>query len=234
MEQDIQVSTEKIKQDTQEREKCEKLLTSKTAEINAVKERLYELRYDYSRSQETIVRDVKNLCQELNRLEDEVDKLRKDALQSFEASLNLPALGLELLLTTAKKKSVNFKETSNKVITLEESDVPDHETMEFPPENLKLMRTGSTQSMEQKDAKERWQSLYKMFKEWKHQTSVAEAAQIVKHKDKAQESEIIKLRAAIYSLRQRKQLSHTDQKLLNEMSARLAELTRQSKHITEE
>lgn len=48
--------------------------------------------------------------------------------------------------------------------------------MEFTPENLKLMRTRSTQSMEDKDPKERWQSLFKMFKEWKHQTTVAEAA----------------------------------------------------------
>ena len=54
----------------------------------------------------------------------------------------------------------------------------------------------------------------------------------MKQKDKGLiEDEIFKLRAAIYSLRQRKQLSNTDQKLLADMGARLIELTRQSKEV---
>jgi hypothetical protein len=116
-----------------------------------------------------------NLSQEIQRIDEDINKLRKKELEEYENSLNLPALGLEVPFLS--KKHVNFKS-----VGLEESksntDVSEHETMEFEPENLKLMRTHSTQSMDDKSASERWKSLFKMFKEWKHQTSIAEAAQM--------------------------------------------------------
>jgi len=98
--------------------------------------------------------------------------------------------------------------------------------MDFEPENLKLMRTTSTSSMEGKDATQKWHGLFRMFKEWKHQNTVAQAAVLMKGTERAQvNDEIIKLRTAIYSLRQRKNLSATDQQLLQGMSEKLKEFT---------
>ena len=40
---------------------------------------------------------------------------------------------------------------------------------------MKFMRTKSTETLEGQDSQAKWQSLFKMFKEWKHQTTVANA-----------------------------------------------------------
>ncbi len=43
-----------------------------------------------------------------------------------------------------------------------------------------LMRTKSTQNMEGKNPKEKWQGLYRMFQEWKYQKAVTDASSMYK------------------------------------------------------
>lgn len=130
----------------------------------------------------------------------------------------------------------------------------DHETMS-PEEanNEGFMRTKSTQSMEDKSAKEKWQvrkhcihtfeyierqkkkkkGLFRMYKEYKYQKAVNEASSYVrKQSDKdSTQDEIIKLRATIYAMKQRKDLTATDEKLLKEMNEKLSRLTRKSQEL---
>ena len=117
-----------------------------------------------------------NLSQEIHRIDEDINRLRKKELEDYEGSLNLPQIGIEVPYLS--KKHVNFKSVGLEESKSASSDVSEHETMDFAPESLKLMRTHSTQSMDDKSASERWKSLFKMFKEWKHQTSIAEAAQM--------------------------------------------------------
>ena len=44
--------------------------------------------------------------------------------------------------------------------------------------SLKMMRTKSTATLEDQTPSQRWQSLFRMFKEWRHHTTVAEARQM--------------------------------------------------------
>src|SRR5688500_4318259 len=55
--------------------------------------------------------------------------------------------------------------------------VEEHETMDDTPD-VRLMRTKSTSNVEQQSPQQKWGSLFKMFKEWKHQTTVAEGARM--------------------------------------------------------
>jgi len=70
-------------------EDYDKDIIQKLKEKIAITERLYQLRFDYSRPQLDIERDVKNLCNELLRLEDSIAKIHFHGLQKLENSLEL-------------------------------------------------------------------------------------------------------------------------------------------------
>lgn len=42
-------------------------------------------------------------------------------------------------------------------------------------DQMKFMRTKSTETLQGQSSQDKWKSLFKMFKEWKHQTTVANA-----------------------------------------------------------
>eukprot|EP01114_Cavostelium_apophysatum_P020914 TRINITY_DN714_c0_g1_i2.p1 TRINITY_DN714_c0_g1~~TRINITY_DN714_c0_g1_i2.p1 ORF type:complete len:156 (-),score=59.19 TRINITY_DN714_c0_g1_i2:85-552(-) len=112
--------------------------------------------------------------------------------------------------------------------------VEEHETMDTVSDKEKLMRTKSTQNVTHLPPQQKWQSLFKMYKEWKYQTNVAEASRLVVGGDPASvEEEIIKLRAAIYAMRQRKNLSKSDQRLFDQMNVKLKGLVKIAADLAE-
>jgi len=219
--------------DAASRTQFEKDIRRKLKELHAVKERLYQLRYDTSRPEADIVRDVKNLAGEYNRIEEDIHKLRRTELSNFENSLQLNKIGVENLITKVSKIQSSLDlvtpptQAPEKRVVIATEPVYEHETMEFAPENEKLMRTRSTQSIKDLTASQKWKGLFKMFQEWKHQTNVAEVSQMLR--DSSTESvqdEIIKLRSVLYSMKQRKNLSKSDQELMEHISVKLKGLTK--------
>jgi len=233
-----QISPEKIKKDSQARQTYEVKLEQKLSELHSVRERLYQLRYDYSRPETDIEIDVNNLAGEYNRLQRDISNITKKEIKIFEESLQLEELKLPKLLTS---KKMDTPAASTKLDISQSSSysskepVDEHETMEDVPEDVTLMRTKSTQNMEDKTPQEKWQGLFRMFQEWRHQKNVAEASQIMKRKNSEAamlSDEIIKLRTAIYSMRQRKTLGRSDQDLLKQMTQELNKLTRRSTQLS--
>jgi len=261
MEAKSPISDEQRTQDKEKRDKYEKTIKEKIKELHAVKERLYTLRYDYSRPESDIVRDVKNLTTEMQRIDDDINRLRKKELANFEKSLHLGKLGLDTLLTKSKsQKFLNHSSDSSKesVSSFKKQDgnigfqhvpistnlensansvVDEHDVMDEDEINAteKLMRTQSTQSMKNMNAQQKWHGLFKMFKEWKYQTNVGQASRIVSGNDQAGsvDEEIIKLRSALYAMRQRKNLNKTDQDLMDQMNVKLRGLIKISAELHE-
>lgn len=94
-------------------------------------------------------------------------------------------------------------------------------------QELKLMKTESTGALEGKPAKNKWQSLFKMFQEWRRETSIAQG-QYVLHNSATDflDEEIVKVRAAVLSLQQKKALPESEQMLLADLQQRLQQLLR--------
>jgi len=224
---------EQIQKDANDRVKYEKRNKEKLDELHSIKDRLYQLRHDISRPETDIVRDVKNLANEYNRLEDDINRLRRKEQSNFEKSLELDSLGISGIITKAKLQSSIDREASSSSIPVTEeviitalpsaySPIEEHEPMTMIPENEKLMRTGSTQSMKNLSAEQKWKGLFKMFKEWNYQTKVGAASRIVTTGNNGSvQDEIIKLRAALYQLRQRKNLTESDKLLMEQMAVKL-------------
>lgn len=92
---------------------------------------------------------------------------------------------------------------------------------------LKLMRTESTGVLEGQPAKTKWQSLFKMFQEWKRETNIAHGQYALQNPaDALLTEEIVKIRAAIHSLQQKKVLPPSEQQLLQQLQQRLQHLVR--------
>jgi len=86
-----------------------------------------------------------------------------------------------------------------------------------------FMRTASTKTLEGQSPVGMWHSLFKMFKEWKHQSTVAEGQYIATRDPELTEldAEISKLRAAIAQLKQQKQLTTIHQHMLEDFQDQL-------------
>jgi len=114
------------------------------------------------------------------------------------------------------------------------------------------MKPKSSDKLGGQSAQDKWQSLFKMFKEWKQQTSIAKGEYLFVSlhrqkrsrlttvlirqrlkEDKAKQvaEDIINLRKAIQSLRQRKDLTKEENELLTKSTARLRELMEEQKHV---
>lgn len=97
---------------------------------------------------------------------------------------------------------------------------------------LKLMRTESTGVLEGQPAKTKWQSLFKMFQEWKRETNIAQGQYALKNSaDALLHEEIIKIRGAVVSLQQKKALPPSEQQLLHELQQRLQHLIRAQRSL---
>ncbi|KAL6076173.1 hypothetical protein QOT17_003080 [Balamuthia mandrillaris] len=219
------ISEEEAQREREDRQKIEKALNNKLQEISAIKERLFSLRYDPTLSSEDRLRHVENHIKELNRLERGFLFLHETALANFEQSLHLTDLGLGSPITTsaAKKKEEPKSVRPSLPKQLSSDDLQDLSKLD---NNLKMMRTKSTNTLENQNPSQRWQSLLRMFKEWRHNTTVAQAQHIVANEDKELKREqIAKLRAAILSLQQQKSLTQTDKLLLEQLRNRLRTLS---------
>jgi len=209
----------------QARHKYEAAILKKTRELFAIEERLYSVRYDPLRSEADIMLDVKNFIKEIVRLETTIKVLREKALSTFEASLNLRELGLSSFddptwtpatVTTLETSISNYKE-------MDDQELEDLESQKF-------MRTRSTNTLKEKPPVEKWQSILKMFREWKQQSTIAEGQSVVARGDSNPslinpEEDIAALRVAIFNLKNRKNLSKSDKALLKKMTEKLKELT---------
>lgn len=206
--------------DREDRKKIEKAILNKLKDIHAIKERLYTLRYDTTQPHEDTVRDVENLIHELKRLESGLVFLREEAWRNFEQSLNLPALGLpegSLIKAIKGEQPPGAASAGSTQATAEGAGVRLDDSSE-----LKMMRTRSTKTLEDKSPQEKWQAMFRMFQEWRRHTTLAEAQRLSEKDAKALKREqVAKLRAAVYTLQQKKELTQSDQLLLQQLSQRL-------------
>jgi hypothetical protein len=204
---------QKAERDREERLKIEQAIKRKLKDISAIKERLYTLRYDDSQTREEMKMNVENHLQELKRLEAGLDFLRDQARTSFLQSLKLEEIGLERAWATSLKTSGPTSPT-----------IGSSKPADFEDLSLKMMRTQSTATLDNQTPAERWHSLFRMFQEWRHNTTLAEAQHIVQRKGDVKQlkrEEVAKLRAAIYNLQQKKKLSASDEALLHQLTHKL-------------
>jgi hypothetical protein len=248
---------QKAERDLEERIQFEKSIHSKLQELHAVRERLYQLRFDTERPREAVARDVQNHIKELGRLEALLTKLRQQSLRRFTRSLALDEIGLEA--GTLLNSTVLGKDPGSSVKTIPArmsisaaaapsassssaagaNGDPDDSSESYDDDdadgvyssqraaalvNEPLMRTKSTQTLKDKPPSEKWAGLFRMFREWKHQKQVAEATHILGRKETMLDEEIAKLRAAVFTLKQKKQLSPSDRQLLAILTKKLEAL----------
>jgi len=205
------------------RMKMDKAILRKEKDIVAMKARLVQLRFDTSQSPEDLHRNVKNYIREIKRLEAGLQFLRTQGWEDFEQELDLATLGLAGSFANVAKRAGPAAPPPKVLIT----EPPDSELEKVYHGfmSLKMMRTKSTATLEDQTPTQRWQSLFRMFKEWRHQTTVAEARQILNKENKQlREEQIAKCRAAILSLQNQKTLSKSDEVLLQQLRYKLRKL----------
>lgn len=200
-------------------------------QIHGLQERLYHIRWDSSIALEDKQRDVSNLFRELWRVEKALAQVRSDAASAFEKSLALEGLGLKQAPSLGQAASgggaqVASDEVSKTYLEQQVTGVvkarEEIETADL--DNLKMMRVKSSEQVKDKSPAEKWQHLYHMYGEWKDQTEAAKGQHVATRKamgSTLSEDEIIKLRGAIYALKQRTNMSQADKALLADLQARL-------------
>merc|ERR1712130_643076 len=204
-------------------------IRAKEEEIEGIMERLYTIRYDASITGGEKLASTKNLLAELNRLNEELASMRERGLQQFVETLELDEIGI-----SKRMKSSSFRTPSKVVFTTHDHD--DSSAAPAPSQSSHslnrvkssgvygIMRTPSTATFDKQPPREKWKSLYKMYKEWQFQKEVADAQRMASQgvaPPPDSEAAVVllneeknKLRQAIHSLRSRKQLSEADQRLL--------------------
>eukprot|EP01087_Luapelamoeba_hula_P013088 TRINITY_DN3721_c0_g1_i1.p1 TRINITY_DN3721_c0_g1~~TRINITY_DN3721_c0_g1_i1.p1 ORF type:complete len:241 (+),score=62.22 TRINITY_DN3721_c0_g1_i1:99-821(+) len=215
---------EKEPEEVKQRKASEEEIRKKENEIVAMKDRLYDIRFDSSLSREDQERAVKNLLRELKRLESNLHALRQRAWLDYEASLRLDVLGLGGSISAFTQRDP--VRTKSKNVLVQEPPDQQLEDIYNGFMTLKMMRTKSTATLEDQTPSQKWQSLFKMFKEWKHNTTLAEARQILNSEEKALRTEqIAKCRAAIMSIQNQKTISKSDELLLQQLRYKLRKLS---------
>jgi len=85
---------EKAAHDLENRIALEKAIHATMTELHNVREQLYMVRFDGSRDEEEVRKDAQNYICEIDRLESKVSKLRERLLEQYLFSLNLEKLKL--------------------------------------------------------------------------------------------------------------------------------------------
>ena len=85
---------DKATRDLESRVALEKAIHATMTELHNVREQLYLVRYDGTREEEAIKKDVQNYICEIDRLESKVSKLRERLMEQFLFSLSLERLKL--------------------------------------------------------------------------------------------------------------------------------------------
>ena len=133
------------------------------------------------------------------------------------------------MLALLKKSDSGISDPSSPRVQMDDDLMTEEEL-----QNLKLMRTESTGTLAGKTPKNKWQSLFKMFQEWKHETNITHGQYAVSGAGAANEAidaEVVKIRAAVLSLQRKKSLPPSDEELLSALQARLQHLLRAQKAL---
>jgi len=219
VEQVSQPEVNKETRDLEERKKNEKKIRSLITKLHDTQDKMYAIRFDSERDVKSMETEMKSLATEVMKIEIKIARTINRSLDVFETQLNLSDINCdELFADGLRRKKVKPRDRS----TFRRAHVPKKSAAEELHEGG-FMRTASTKVIEDKSATSLWQSLSKMWNEWKFQTTVAEA-QYVASRDpdlSELESEIAKLRAAIREMNQRKQLNKRDQRVLHDLQDQL-------------
>lgn len=202
----------KKKEDLEERKELEKGLIRLNRQLAALQERMYSIRFDDSVPAEQRQLELRNFANQILFCERQIALAYREAIEVFEDQLALHEIGLEGILDPIHASAV--------------SDVELTRTGNF-------MRTPSTQSVQDKEPRKRWQAAFKMYKEKKDQTAVAEG-QYVATRDSSLadlDEEITKLRNGVIALRSRKNLNPRDERTLELMQEQLRVRVQQKERI---
>jgi len=192
----------KVNEDLQERKEQEKNLSRLNQQLAALQERMYSIRYDDSADMETKHLELRNFANQILFCERQIALSYREAIEVYEDQLNLHEIGLDGVLDPIHAAEVSGAELTR--------------TGNF-------MRTPSTQTVQGKAPRKKWQAAFKMIKEKKDQTAVAEG-QYVATRDSSMhdlDEEIHKLRNAVMALRGRKNLNPRDERTLELMQEQL-------------
>jgi TolA-binding protein len=196
------VLQKKEKEDLEERKDMEKNLSRLTTQLAALQERMYSIRFDDSVELEQKHLELRNFANQILFCERQIALAYREAIEVFEDQLQLHEIGLDGVL--------------DPIHAAEVSDAEINRTGSF-------MRTPSTQTVQGQDPRKKWQAAFKMYKEKKDQTAVAQG-QYVATRDSSLtdlDEEITKLRNAVMALRGRKNLNPRDERTLELMQEQL-------------
>jgi len=196
------VIQKKEKEDLEERKDMEKNLSRLTTQLAALQERMYSIRFDDSVELEQKHLELRNFANQILFCERQISLAYREAIEVFEDQLQLHEIGLDGVL--------------DPIHAAEVSDAEINRTGSF-------MRTPSTQTVQGQDPRKKWQAAFKMYKEKKDQTAVAQG-QYVATRDSSLtdlDEEITKLRNAVMALRGRKSLNPRDERTLELMQEQL-------------
>jgi len=192
----------KEKDDLDERKELEKNLSRLTQQLAALQERMYSIRFDDSVEPNSKIFELRNFANQVLFCERQIALAYRESIEVFEDQLALHEINLDGVLDPIHASEV--------------SDTELHRTGSF-------MRTPSTQSVQSQEPRKKWQSAFKMIKEKKDQTAVAQG-QYVTSRDSSMkdlDEEISKLRNAVIALRGRKNLNPRDERTLELMQEQL-------------
>jgi len=205
--------------DLEERKKNETKIRSLLTKLYDTQEKMYELRFDTYKDPKDKDTEMKILATKVMKIEIRIARTVNASLDAFENELNLGDIKCEHLFADGlRAKKVKPKDRS----TFRRTHAPKKTAAEELHQGG-FMRTASTKVIEDKSPAGLWQSLSKMWSEWKFQTTVADA-QYVASRDpdlSELETEIAKLRAAIREMNQRKQLNKRDQRVFQDLQDQL-------------
>lgn len=211
---------DKESRDLEERKKNEKKIRSMVSKLYGVHEQMYALRFSSERDPRSMETEMKAFSSEVMKLEIKIANTVNSALDAFELQLNLDDIKCsDLFADSIRASTAPIRKDRS---TFRRSRIPKKSAAEELHEGG-FMRTASTRVIEDKTPKGLWQSLAKMWSEWKYQTTVADAQYIASRDPEIKEIEIeiAKLRAAVREMSQRKQLSKRDQRVMQDLQDQL-------------
>jgi len=197
----------------------ESQVNAKLEEIHALMEQIYVIRHHTSMDKHEVLEQVKEMVGEVNKLNEELSQLRDNHMRRFSDSLDLADLGIVRRIHTRsfrKPSKVQFEELNNPLL-----DSTGSESTELP-----MKRTQSTKTFADKTANDKWLGLFHMFREYRFARQMEESKQILLvPNEEINPTHINKLRAAIYTLLQRKPIDAASSELLLQLQAKLRAVT---------
>jgi len=206
------VLQKKEKADRAERMEVEANLARQSKNLAAMQERMYSIRYADDIEPDDKVLQLRNFAANILYAERQLQQAFRESVEIFEDQLDLNELHLDGLMD-----GVRAAEIADTSITRTGS----------------FMRTPSTQTVQGQEPKKKWQSLLKMHKEGKEQKAIAHGQFVASRDVNLHEidEEILKLRAALRTLSQRKNLKPSDERAMETMQEQLRVRVQQKERL---